>query len=299
MNTIKGIFQKAAHYVMQGRQQAVIAGLLFTITPLFGWVSNVIIALVTLRKGPKEGLITLLWISLPIVVVAGVVNPWIALYNLGGGSVLTYLFAYVLWQTQSWKFTLEVGLILGLLLVGLLHVWLPDVSAFWTARLAHYVPMMKDQFGMTLDENQIRLFSPYGSGLQYSFFWTSALLNLVMARAVHSFLYQPGQCAAELKTIQLSPWSAFLLCGLAIASFQKVVIAQDMLPIVGLTFVFAGLSLFHAWAGVRWRFSKTAFILFYLLLVIFFPYVATALMLLALIDAFFNLRERALFKKNK
>ena len=65
-----GMLHRFASYVMRGRRQAVIVGLLFTILPLFGWVSNVIVSLVTLRKGAKEGAIVLLWIILPAVVVA-------------------------------------------------------------------------------------------------------------------------------------------------------------------------------------------------------------------------------------
>lgn len=293
MKMLQRMQHGATEYVMKGRLQAIITGIIFTMTPFLGWVSYVIIGLLTLRKGVKEGLIALLWMSLPIVVAAGVgvISPGMAVSNLVGGSVLTFLFACALRQTQSWKFTLEVGLVLGLLLVGILHAWIPDMVAFWSARLTQYLSRLKSQFGVSLNDKQLNLFSHFASGIQYGFFWISALLNLVIARALQSSLYHPGQFTTEFESIRLSSWSAFLFLVVAVASAQKIAIAQDILPIIGLFFVLAGLSFFHAWARVRWHFSTITFFVFYLLLMIFFLHIASVLALLALTDTFFNLRQ--------
>ncbi|MES2142710.1 MAG: hypothetical protein V4471_07520 [Pseudomonadota bacterium] len=291
-----GFLHRCTSYVMRGRQQAVIAGLLFTIVPLLGWVSNVIISLVTLRKGAKEGAIVLLWIILPVVVIAGLGNPWIALYNIVGGSLFGYLLALVLRQTQSWQKVLEIGLLLGLLAVLLVHLVVPDVSALWIKQLGHYALLIKEQFKFTVNTDQLQFFTRFATGFQVAFLWLGVLINLVLARGLQSMLYNPGQLRPELEVIRLSKWAALALLVIAVASFQKIGLAQDALPVVILAFLLAGLSVLHAVIRLKNGFFKGWFLVFYSLLIIFFPYVAVLLVVIALADTVLDFRHRVLRK---
>lgn len=292
-----GFLHRCTSYVMRGRQQAVIVGLLFTIVPLLGWVSNVIISLVTLRKGAKEGAIVLLWIILPVVVIAGLGNPWIALYNIIGGSLFGYLLALILRQTQSWQKVLEAGMLIGLLAVLLVHLVIPDVNALWIKQLDHYALLIKDQFNFTVNTEQLRLFTKFATGFQVAFLWLGVLINLVLARSLQSMLYNPGQLRPELEVIRLSKWDSLALLVIFIASLQRIGLAQDALPIVVLAFLLAGLSVLHAVARVRNGFFKGWFLVFYCLLIIFFPYVAALLVVVALADTVLNFRYRILPKR--
>lgn len=291
-----GFLHRCASYVMRGRQQAVIVGLLFTIIPLLGWVSNVIISLVTLRKGVKEGAIVLLWIILPVVVIAGLGNPWIALYNIIGGSLFGYLLALILRQTQSWQKVLQSGMLLGLLAVLLVHLVVPHVSVLWEKQLSHYALLIKDQFNFTVNTTQLQFFTKFATGFQVAFLWLGVLINLALARGLQSMLYNPGQFRPELEIIRLSKWDALVLLVIAVASFQGIALAQDALPVVILTFLLAGLSVLHAVIRLRNGFFKGWFLIFYCLLAVFFPYVAALLVVIALADSVLDFRQRVLRK---
>jgi Predicted membrane protein (DUF2232) len=286
-----GMLQRFASYVMRGRRQAVVVGLLFTILPLFGWVSNVIVSLVTLRKGAKEGAIVLLWIILPAVVVASIGNRLIILYGIIGGSLFTYVLALVLRQTQSWKAVLTASLLLGLLAVLLVHAWIPNITQVWINQFDHYALLVKNQFNVVVDTSRLQFFAKFATGFQVAFITLSVLINLILARGFQSMLYNPGQLRPELKTVRLSLWEVLILLVIGLLSFLGIAIAQDAISVVGLIFVLAGLSAIHALADLRNVANKWIF-LFYVLLVVFFPYVAAALIIFAVIDSVFNLRYR-------
>lgn len=290
-SSVKGILNRFVSYVMRGRQQAVIVGLLFTILPLFSWVSNVVVSLVTLRKGAKEGAIVLLWVILPAVVVAGLGNRLIILYGIIGGSLFTYVLALVLRRTQSWKAVLTTSLLLGLLAVLLVHLWIPNISEVWVKQFDHYALLVKNQFNVVVNKAHLELFAKFATGFQVAFISLSVLINLILARGLQSMLYNPGQLRPELKSVRLSLWEVLILLVIGLLSYFGIVMAQDALPMVGLIFVLAGLSVFHAVVGLRSVANKWIF-LFYILLAVFFPYVATALIFFAVIDSVINLRYR-------
>ena len=285
------MLQRFASYVMRGRRQAVIVGLLFTILPLFGWVSNVIVSLVTLRKGAKEGAIVLLWVILPAVVVAGLGNRLIILYGIIGGSLFTYVLALVLRQTQSWKAVLTASLLLGLLAVLLVHAWIPNITEVWVNQFDHYAVLIKNQFNIMVNTARLQLFAKFVTGFQVAFITLSVLINLILARGFQSMLYNPGQLRPELKNVRLSPWEVLVFLLIGISSFLGVAMAQDALPVIGLIFVLAGISVFHAMADLKNVANKWIF-LFYVLLAVFFPYVAIVLIVFAIVDSLFNLRFR-------
>lgn len=284
-----GILHRFASYVMRGRRQAVIVGLLFTILPLFGWVSNVIVSLVTLRKGAKEGAIILLWIILPAVVVASLGNRLIILYGILGGSVFTYVLALILRQTQSWKAVLTASLLLGLFAVLLVHAWIPNITEVWVNHFDHYSLLFKNQFNIVVNASRLKLFAKFATGFQVAFITLSVLINLILARGFQSMLYNPGQLRPELKNVRLSLWEVIVFLLIGISSFFGVAMAQDALPVVGLIFVLAGISVFHAMADLKNVTNKWIF-LFYVVLAVFFPYVAIVLIIFAIIDSLFNLR---------
>jgi hypothetical protein len=291
-----GFLHRCTNYVMRGRQQAIIVGLLFTIIPLLGWVSNVIISLVTLRKGAKEGGIVLLWVILPIVVVAALGNPWIALFDIVGGSLFVYLLALALRQTQSWKRVLEIGIIVGLSAVLLAHLLIPQIDVVWTKQLEHYTVLIKDQLNFTINTQQFQFFVKFATGFQVAVLWLGVLIDLVLARGLQSMLYNPGQLRPELEAVRLNKADALVFLFIAIASLQKFALAQDALPVVTLAFILAGLSVLHVIVRQKNIDFKGWFLLVYGLLIVFFPYMAALLVVIALMDTCVDFRRRLLLK---
>lgn len=285
------LLHRFASYVMRGRRQAVSLGLLFTIVPLLGWVSNAIISLVTLRKGAKEGAIVLLWVILPAVVASSLGNRWIILYGIMGGSLFSYALALILRQTQSWKKVLTAILLIGLLAVLLVHLWIPDITTLWSNQFDHYALLVKKQFNVAVNTEQLQFFARFATGFQVAFISLSVLINLVLARGLQSMLYNPGQLSPGLESIRLSQWEVLVLLSMLILSWLRIGLAQDALPVVVLVFVLAGLSVFHALAHLK-NLAKKWIILVYALLVVFFPYLVVAFMVLAVVDSLVNVRRR-------
>lgn len=283
---------RCASYVMQSRHQAIIIGLLFSMIPLLGWISNVIISLVTLRKGAKEGCIVLLWIILPLVVIAGLGNPWVALYHIIGISLFGFLLALILRHTQSWQKVLETGMLLGVLTVLVVHLINPDITAFWSTQLGRYAVLIKDQLNFPVNTEQLQFFTKFATGSQIAFLWLGVLINLVLARGLQSMLYNPGKLAPELEAVRLSKSDGLVLLVIFIASLQEITLAQDALPIVMLAFFLAGLSVLQALIRRRNGFFKNWFLIICSLLVIFFPYIAAVLILVALADSYLDFRHR-------
>jgi len=181
--------------------------------------------------------------------------------------------------------------LLGLLAVLLAHAWIPNITEVWVNQFGHYALMVKNQFNVVVDTARLQFFAKFATGFQVAFITLSGLINLILARGFQSMLYNPGQLRPELKTVRLSLWEVLILLLIGLLSFLNIVMAQDAISVVGLIFILAGLSVVHALADLRNVANKWIF-LFYVLLVVFFPYVATALVIFAVIDSMFNLRYR-------
>ncbi|MGP1609347.1 MAG: hypothetical protein ACTS5G_01480, partial [Burkholderiales bacterium] len=100
-----------AEYVMSGRRQAATVAVLFGLIPMLNLLSAAVVALVALRRGPREGALIMLWALLP----AGL--RWLqgetaSVIMLVGVLVL----AQLLRRTQSWQQVLLLATVLGLLL---------------------------------------------------------------------------------------------------------------------------------------------------------------------------------------
>src|SRR5207244_4472322 len=119
---------------------------------------------------------------------------------------------------------------------------------------------------------QLQFFTKFATGFQVVFLWLGTLINLMLARSLQSMLYNPGKLFPELEAVRLSKWDGLIFLVIAVASLQKIAIAQDALPVVLLTFLLAGLSVLHAVARLRNGFFKGWFLILYGLLVVFFPY---------------------------
>lgn len=287
--------RELASYVMRGRRQAIIVALLFTLIPFLGWVSDVIVVLVTLRKGAKEGGIVLLWMILPTAVLAIVGYPDLWWYDIIAGSLVTYLLALVLRETNSWAWVLQVGMVFGLIGVMLVHLWVPNVPQLLSKGLVGYLLGMEKYFGLEVDvastQQLAQQIAKYALGLQATLMLLVDLFNVVIARWWQSMLYNPQGLSTELRTIRLSSLAIGLVVLALVGGIAGLSFMQDSLPVLILPFVLAGLSLMHYLA----RFAKVSnywLIGFYVLLILFFPYLAAALVLAAVVDCWLNLRQR-------
>jgi len=188
-----------AEYVMRGRRQAVIAALIASVIPLFSWVSVVIMALVTLRKGAQEGLMILACFSLSTwtMLQFGHVSPIIGYTSLLGGLVV-WGQACLLRQRQSWSLVLEVTVVVAVLVIGLVHLFIGDVQAWWQMHLSSLLQGMNQRLQLPMSQADVAALVAFMAriftGLQALSVLFNALINLLFARGCQAvdLLYKSG-----------------------------------------------------------------------------------------------------------
>lgn len=283
-----------AEFVMRGRRQAILVALLFTVLPLLGWVADAIVALVTLRKGTKEGAIVLIWVILPgtILGLMGYSQVW--LYGVLGGTVVTYGFAVLLRHFNSWSMVLLIGAILGVIAVVVVHILVPDIAQSWSKDIAVYIQSLRDQGNFPVKAQDMQKGGEFlvkiATGLQAAVLLLSDLFSLLIARWAQALLYNPDGLRTELYNIRLGFVAVAMLAVIILGSLGGIDAATDSLPVVLLIFMLAGLSLVHAFfAAID---QKLWLVIFYALLVVLFPYMIGMLVMLALLDTWWNFRCR-------
>lgn len=283
-----------AEFVMRGRKQAILTALLFTFIPFLGWVGDVIVALVTLRKGPKEGALVLLWVVLPGVVIASLGYSQLWFYDVIGGSVVTYGLAVIL-RSSGWSMVLQCGAVLALIGVFAAHIWTPTLAHDWFSEITLYLNATNQQFNLGIEPNTLQQLAiqltKIATGMQFGLLLLADLFNLLVARWWQARLYNPEGLKIELCAVRLGFFPVCILVLILLGSFAGMAVAVDSLPVVLLPFILAGLSLLHGLLAIT-KVSKLWLIGFYGLLVLFFPYLGALLVIAALADCCWDLRRR-------
>jgi len=236
-------------YTMRSRWHAVLIAVIALLLPFFSWLGTVILCLVTLREGAKEGLLVLLGISLVTIAVGMIAQSALLIQYTLISYLLAWLLANVLRITISWSRTLEVAIFLGLVAVMIVHWSIADIQQHWLV-----------------------------------------LFNLLLARWGQALLCNPGGLGKELRGLRLSWLTHVILLAIVGSVLVHVVMAYDMLPVIVLGFSLAGLSLMHFLANL----GKMAWLFlfgFYTVLILFFFYALSVLIVLAMVDTYWNMRS--------
>lgn len=302
-NPLAQLFKLQGEYVMRGRREATLMALMWTIVPFMAWLGAAIMALVTLRKGAREGFLILLWTALPNAVLA-IVNPipmtqMAFLVGIIGGNLVVWLLALVLRETVSWRQVLQVSAILGIIAVVIVHISNNDITGHWYQMYDDYVRHLDKLSSVSLSKANLQsLFlqlAKITTGICTVILLLINLSNLIIARWMQSLLYNPGALAEELCKIRLSISFDVLLGLNIIAILLGIDLAWDILPIVLLAFFLAGISLFHA-VIARINLGWGWIVGFYALLIIFYGVIPWIMMIIAFLDTWLDIRKRLTVK---
>lgn len=141
------ILRRCTDFVLQNRLQAMGVAFIISYIPLLGSVAILIAGLVTLRKGAFEGLLVVIAATLPYLLKyytgfgGGVIESEIAVIGLVlslVSNMLVWVFAIVLRRYNNWNTVLEYAVLLGLVVIGLVHILYPDIQAWWATQLTRY-----------------------------------------------------------------------------------------------------------------------------------------------------------------
>lgn len=298
------MFVRFGHYVLKGRRQAASMALLFAVFPLMGWLSMMIVGLVTLREGAKEGAWVLLWASLPVVVLGFLHYPALLIYSALAGSLYVWGMAWLLRYSSSWTLVIEFSALVAVVVIFVLHGLVPDLGGWWQGKYQHVLSQMTedgissqgslvwDNFIATLKDKQaIEKLAMISTGSILAFVMFSKLVLLSLSRWWQALLFNPKGLRPELCQVRLGYVALVGLLICCIGVWMSLSPVVDILPVIFVTFAMAGLSVIHFWVGRAKRGLMTV-VTFYLLFMLLPTLVIGLLFLLAIADSLFDLRKR-------
>jgi len=266
-----------AEFVMTGRKQATLAVLLLGLVPLINLISPVIVGLVMLRKGAKEAALILAWAILPLAgwAIAGDIVPLIMLLGISGLALL-------LRETESWEFTLLASILIGVSVEFYLRMR-PEVLDLVFQQLDAYMATNNLQ---SMQIEDLRKFVTSFIGSVYMFL---AVMLLMLARWMQATLYNPGGFKQEFHQLRIKQKIALsLMVVMLLANFGVVIPSTWVLYLI-LPMLFSGVALIHAVVAQK-KLSSMWLVVFYA--VIMLPLVVQMVVLLALIDSWYDFRAR-------
>lgn len=271
-----------AEFAMRGQHYAIATSIIAAALPLVGWIGTVIVALVCLRHGVAAGSIVLLWTLLPVGIV---------FYLQGDPSsaavlVSTFILSMLLRQTLSWELVLIATVVLSAI-GAVLFEW---VAGGLLTRFAEiyleYLSQVQATVAMSLEDAKTVLLGFFAVGQAFAM-----VVLLMIARWCQSALYNPGGFGKEYRQLRLSP---AVSGGIVLLMLVCFVFREQLglwFPLLTVPLVFASIALVH-WLLARFEISKNWVAAFYAALVLLFQLMYPFLASMALMDSWFNIRNR-------
>ncbi len=264
-----------AEYAMSGRRQAATATVLLGLIPILGILSATLVALITLRKGFREGFLLLLWALLPALLQAQA-GDFSAIFL----ATAALLLAYILRKTESWQLILvALTTLAGLTQLSL--VWQESYIDQAVSTLDLLIPA--GNFADPAITNRIlleELLHYYGAYHGIAF-----LVILSWARHWQASLYHPGGFQREFHALRIDPKLGLLLGVGIVLGLSEMEPLNQWLPLFAVAPLTAALGFCH-WLAHRT--GKFVLVLTYLALFFMSP----VLVSLSFVDSALDLRNR-------
>jgi hypothetical protein len=251
MTRLSKLILKQGKLLLENKRYATFSAVLLAIGPHTAWLSLVVIALVTLRKGWRAGSFLLM----PVLTVHLAISYASFTYSVNdaiANSLLTFLPCYLaactLRFTTSWRMVSGVFFLQALLIVLLLQIFMPE---FIMAQYMYLQAMIRETqpnsvlLSFLSDTNPVMQATLANSllGIQIVLVVLLAATSLMLARLLQSQLFYPGGFKQELIMFRGNRIGSLMLVCIFVAAMQHNVVAINILPLLMLYFVLAGLSL--------------------------------------------------------
>jgi hypothetical protein len=297
------MLKKLGAFILRSRLHASLAALICALLPFVGgWLAAVIVGFVTLRKNFFEGFLIVLWASLPAIAWA-IDGNWLLLMTNGVfGFLAVWLLAGIIKKTSSWSLTVGVSALIGILAVLAVHLMFGEPHVWWIKQLSAAVSQGSQVLPDTVSADDIRAaiqhVAPFLTGLQVMAALLFAIVALIGARAVEAAFADKPHLNKELYFIRIHTMGVVLLIIMGGLAAWGPLIFRDFLPVILLPFVLAGFSLVHGMVVLK-KMSSIWFFGFYgvmFLSIIYYPPLALAVVVVAVLDSIFNFRAMKLGK---
>ncbi len=267
---------------MRGRAYAIAISMVAAALPLLGWLSTVIVALVCLRHGMAAGSITLLWTLLPvggIYYFVGDPSPMIALLG-------TFTMAMLLRQTLSWELVLVASVVFSAVGALIFEFSAAGMLDQFVQLYIGYLAQVDASIVVEPEQARKLLMSFFALGQAFAM-----VVMLIIARWCQSTLYNLGEFRKEFHQLRLSPAvSGSIVLAMAVCYMFGDQLGR-WLPLLTVPLVFASIGLAH-WLMANRALSKSWAVGFYGSLVLLFQFIYPFLASLALMDSWFDIRNR-------
>ena len=267
-----------AEFVMSGRKQAIMAVVFLGLIPLVNLLNPVVVGLMVLRKGALEVAIIFAWAILPIGAwaIVGDIAPLIMLFGISG-------LAWLLRETESWEFTLVATIAIGL---GVeLYLRLQPAVLDGLFQQLELLLVTNNLQGIQLEDLRESIGGFIGVGYMFL-----AIVLLMLARWMQATVFNPGGFQKEFHQLRIGQKMALGLAGLMLLGSYQLLIPQSWVFYLILPLLFSGIALVHA-VVVNKKLSSLWLVAFYALLIVS-PTVLLLIVLLALVDSWYDFRSR-------
>jgi hypothetical protein len=273
----------------------IFAFLSFFDMPLIGWLSSVLIALVTLQNGARQGLMVIIWAILPGVAMLCLGQYAVFLDILCLQFLLSWGFALILRQYGSWMVLMQSSAGLGVLGVMIIHFFFPGVQASLVSQLS---AIAKDYHSMTMFKIQpsdidywFNYFSLFATSMLAIKVLTSNLLVVLLARWWQSSVIPTINLQKEFYQMRLHYFAAIVLIVLTFGVRYDSTLFFNILVVAVMPFVFCGLSVLHTLCATK-KNGSVFLSVFYVLFVFLSPYILACLTVLGWLDCFLDFRKK-------
>jgi MFS family permease len=292
------MLRKFTDFILQGRVQAMSVAFILSYIPFLGTIGILIAGLVTLRKGFFDGMLVVGATSLPYLLNfaanPSVMQAWLVGLLLAS-YVLTGVFAFLLRHYGNWNVMLNVAIVIGIVVVGMVHVLVPDIQNQWVVMLNAYVnksiEMMQQDIPKETFADAINIVKPYATGFVVMLLLLNTILQVVIARWWQAVIFNPGGLKKELYNIRLSYITGFMFVAGMVFSYLGNATALDIMPVFYGIYCAAGLSLLHKLVSST-RLAMLWLFVIYLAIILVFPLSVMVIAVLALVDVSVDFRKR-------
>jgi uncharacterized protein YybS (DUF2232 family) len=186
---------------------------------------------------------------------------------------------------------------MGGLVIILMHVFVPDLNAFWSTLITPVIEAFSQQKNWPYDAqtttNMTSNLAGMMTGLVAAGISFNAIVGVVIGRAWQAQLFNPGAFGNEFRQMRLGKPLALLtagLMGIALTPMTHISLLMDGLPVLLLAFTVQGIAIVHAWVNDKQK-SKAWLITMYILLVFLSAQMVTILATLGVLEQWFNFRK--------
>jgi hypothetical protein len=267
---VRNLAIKQCQSILENRHYALFYAVAFALLPFMAWISVAIVALVTLRKGSKQGLDVLL----PVLVIHSVPLMFVlptqsALINAAIAYVPCYIVALCLRRSANWKDVFSVFFVLSLFVSVLMHLINPSFSMHQFGLIKkllashdEYTNLLEASLSYRSEVDLSELFF----GLQLFSLVMTSLASLALARLVQARLFQPGGFKLEFLAFRGGRIAFFMLISAAVGAYYSQSIALNMLPLVLGYFLITGISLSYSLTLPKWRGKSVMMIVLFMVI---------------------------------